>query len=390
MSNYENKYYFGVGLNNDNTTYPLNVSDGENPLLKNKLSLREIANRIVFLNNSQKEAFSLIEQIGGIEDVVKFIHNYHMENIFDCLPIAYKANIDIVLACIKYNHEVFKFLPEGFLNTKKDYCNILDINPNVYLMFSEDYQCDNDIVEKLIFLKEDAWNILNKKAKLKLLSSRKEIKKILQNRDSFFQYVAPSFSQDKDIAFLALVTDHTAINYIDQALKNDRKFILKAMKAGSYASLSALPQYIADREICKIVLARNGRNYIYLDNRLKKSKKLIKIALESLLDNGKYHIQEIMTHIPDRLMKDNDFLSQLLDIIVRFLGDKISYKQPLNNVVMEKFLKNEVLQKNIQRIKQNTNIMVSYKELLSILEEGIMMSQVSLIPNSLNKSFVKF
>lgn len=390
MSKYENKYYFGVGLNSDNTN-SLNLGEKESVFQKNKMSLREIANHILSSKNSPKENFHLIEKIGGIEDVIKFIHDYHIENIFECLPVTYKANIDVVLTCIKYNHEVFKFLPEGFLNSKQDYCNILDVNPNVYLMFSEEKQCDNDIVEKLIFVKEDAWNILNKKAKLRLLSSKKEIKKILQNRDSFFQYVAPSFSQDKEIALLALVTDHTAISYIDHVLKNDRKFILKAMKAGSYASLSALPQYVADREICKIILERNGRNYIYLDKRLKRSKKLIKIALESLLDNGKYHIQEIVTHIPDKLIKDSDFLSQLLDIIVRFLGDKISYKQPLNNMVIEKFLKNEVLQKNIQRIKQHTNIIVSYKELLSILEEGIMMSQISLIPNALNKnSFIKF
>ena len=277
----------------------------------------------------KKYGFGYLQDPRVEKTIKKRAENYSLINDFYKLK-DYKAKA-LAYAMIKKNYETKELDEVNFIIEDSDF--LYSYFSNSYYSFLREYYnyFDYDYNDKLIDLKYATPAIRkDRKLALKAIGFNYKLYEFiddeLKNDRSFIleavklkpyyilKHALDEFKKDKKIVLEAVKLTGYALEFADISLKKDREIVLTAVKHDGLALQFADVSLRNDKKIVLEALKQNSAAFKYADDSLKKDKDYI-LELAEIFKNKQWKLRDIFFYVDLSLKSDKKFILELLKII---------------------------------------------------------------------------
>jgi len=235
--------------------------------------------------------------------------NYNnMEIILKYVPEKLRETKYIIFDAIQYNAKEFKYASNNLKNDIKFILKCIKRNMYIYFYLSDSLK-KNPVIFRELLLKTQGfgrsfvdWEIDKKRIK----SFSKMVNIAIKWNGLLLQYLPSDLRNDKEIALLAVSSANGGYEipyqYLSEELKNDReisKLSIKNSVGGSYQFMPS--KLINDAEIIELVLKENRTKFNSFPKEYKNNRDFVLKAIKN-------HISVLLEYLDDSLRDDSEIV----------------------------------------------------------------------------------
>lgn len=372
---YQNKLIKNLDNNQNNINIKLDILIlSEN----DKLLINNINNNINHEKNIELYNLSNVLKNDSFI-IIKLMKNYGY--IYKSCSTYIKSNKKIILFAIKYDYNLFEYIPDNIKDDQFMILELLIINIKII-----EFLKITDILIKLIinniekFVEDDLIKILNYN---KINNNKDLVSKILSINGLFLKYITNDLLNDKSILLIAINNNGLSYEYIPEEYKYDSNIYNIALKK-DIKSFKFLPKKIKSIEEIIYFAIKNGVDIQYINNKYLYNREYLIEGIKKNFKNIKY--------VPLRFQYDIEFNQEIIEynkeiikyinnekILIRLLeinNELYNYISPIfkgNNNFIEKLLdKIPYLIKYVPtKFKTNKNLVLKILQKNGLLLEFI-------------------
>ncbi len=244
-------------------------------------------------------------------------------NEFSKMPAKYFSDRDFVHEALKVNSDALEYVSDPLRKNDKEVALIaVKQDWKSVKLVSDELKNDEEVILTALGGYNGQWpSKILEHASQRLKSDKnfvlKALDKIEENRDKYHIYqvfntldfVSKELLDDKDVILKAIARQNSPFEYASDRLKNDRAFVLEALKVDPFILTYVAKPLMDDKEIVLTALGKYGKpwkngpyasNIKFASDRLKGDKE---VALEALASDGSY-----IQHISDQLKNDREIV----------------------------------------------------------------------------------
>ena len=248
----------------------------------------QVSGHFIELEMNKKEALRLVKKDGSE---------------LNKLATHFKKDKDIVLSAVKQMGNAISYADESLRKDKKIALAAVKQNGTAIDYVDESLKKD----EK--FIKAIDWEALNNAfAEAVGMSSltKKEALEYVKKDGLELKYLH-HLKKNKKIVLEAVKQAGHALEYADESLRNDRNFILKAVKLNAYAVLYGHKNFKKDKKIVLVAVKQDVDVFDFIDESLKKDEKFVL----NILKQGSY----IFPYCEDNYNKNKEIILEAQKIL---------------------------------------------------------------------------
>ncbi len=170
------------------------------------------------------------------------------------------------------------------------------------------YSADVDIAMLMVNLNVMFFNSVD----LELKENYKPLILLALYRGFHLGQLAPKWSNDKEVVLIAVSRSCQNIRYTDEQLRADRDIILADVSKHGLNLKWANQKLLKDELVTRVAIENHGGAYIYVDDAVKSNKEFIMKAMTN--SKGNDFLDLIMKSIPSEMKEDEDIKRVYYDL----------------------------------------------------------------------------